>query len=260
VLQTAADGSLVDTLFIREEDTEFRFRSFAIGNGTVHYGPVAVLAIPVYPPGSGMFDGEGNYYRTAVIGTQEWMVDNLRSQHYSNGDAINLVVDDSDWRTTNSGAWCHPTTNPQGQAPRHGLLYNGYAANDGRNVCPAGWHVPVDADWRVLEHHVGVPDTSLGAWGIRGAAQAAGGALKAMQSWQPPNTGANDSSGFEALASGGRTYYNGDLFNAGVMAQFWVRTAIHEQPRLRLLEYDHAGVASYLSYSRSGASIRCVKD
>lgn len=260
LLQTAPDGALVDTLLIYAEAKEFRFRSYAIGDGYVLYGPVAVLQIPVYPPGSGVFDSEGNYYRSGIIAGHEWMLDNLRVQHYANGDAINLVDDDSDWHTTSSGAWCYPGPNSQGQSPAYGVLYNGYAATDGRNVCPAGWHVPVDAEWRTLEQYVGVPDTSLSASGVRGAAQAAGGAMKSTLHWQAPNTGATNASGFDALPAGGRTYYDGNLFNAGMLAQFWVHTHTGEQRRLRLLEYDHAGVGSYFSYVHSGASIRCVKD
>ena len=259
VLQTAADGSLVDTLFIREEDTEFRFRSFAIGNGTVHYGPVAVLAIPVYPPGSGVVDVDGNVYATAQIGAHEWMLENLRAVRYANGESITRMDAWTDWQYADEGAWSYPQLDAQGQAAVYGPLYNGYTVIDARNVCPADWHVANEDDWRSLEQFVGVPEAELDNIGVRGAPQGAGGALKAVPYWSPPNVGATNASGFGARPGGLRASFDGGFYDDGYSGFFWVDTGTG-LPAVRSLAHDNAGVSRSQINVRSGASIRCVKD
>ncbi|NDC10336.1 MAG: hypothetical protein EBZ75_13550, partial [Oxalobacteraceae bacterium] len=52
-----------------------------------------------------MTDQEGNVYKTIVIGTQEWMAENLNTSIYRNGDAIPTNIKNSQWRNTTSGAW-----------------------------------------------------------------------------------------------------------------------------------------------------------
>ena len=259
VLQTAVDGSLVDTLFINVESTGFRFRSYAIGNGTVHYGPVAVLQTPVYPPGSGVVDVDGNAYATAQIGAHEWMLENLRALRYANGGSITRMDAAIDWQYADEGAWSYPQLDAQGQAAVYGPLYNGYVIDDARNVCPTGWHVPNEDDWRSLEQAVGVPEAELGNIGVRGDAQGAGGALKAVPYWSPPNSGATNASGFGARPGGLRASFDGGFYDDGYSGFFWVDTGAG-LPMVRSLAHDNAGVSRVQTDVRSGASIRCVKD
>ena len=37
----------------------------------------------------------------------------------------------------------------------YGRLYNWYAVDDARGLCPAGWHVPTDGEWTALETILG---------------------------------------------------------------------------------------------------------
>jgi len=37
----------------------------------------------------------------------------------------------------------------------YGKLYNWYTLNDPRGLCPAGWHVSSDADWKTFEAYLG---------------------------------------------------------------------------------------------------------
>jgi hypothetical protein len=57
---------------------------------------------PVLTYGS-MTDQEGNLYKTIVIGTQEWMAENLNTSIYRNGDAVLTSLDNGTWQTTTSG-------------------------------------------------------------------------------------------------------------------------------------------------------------
>ena len=54
-----------------------------------------------------MTDQEGNVYKTIVIGTQEWMAENLNTSIYRNGDAIVTGLNNASWTNTISGAWAY---------------------------------------------------------------------------------------------------------------------------------------------------------
>ena len=94
-------------------------------------------------------DIDSNTYQTVKIGNQWWMTENLKVTHYRNGNAIPNVTDDSAWSSLTTGAYCiynHDESN----ATTYGRLYNCYAVTDSRNIAPAGWHVPTDAEWTTL--------------------------------------------------------------------------------------------------------------
>lgn len=59
-----------------------------------------------------MTDNDGNRYDTICIGTQEWMLSNLKTTKYRNGDAIPEVTDDTAWAALSSGAWCYYNNDP----------------------------------------------------------------------------------------------------------------------------------------------------
>jgi uncharacterized protein (TIGR02145 family) len=114
-----------------------------------------------------MTDQEGNTYKTIVIGTQEWMAENLNTSIYRNGDAIPTNLDNNEWSSTTSGAY---TLNNDGaidpgysdfqdemienyECP-FGKLYNWYACVDERELCPTGWHVPSDEEWGTMLNYL----------------------------------------------------------------------------------------------------------
>ena len=37
----------------------------------------------------------------------------------------------------------------------YGRLYNWYAVDDARGLCPSGWHVPTDGEFMTLEMELG---------------------------------------------------------------------------------------------------------
>lgn len=58
-------------------------------------------------------DIDGNVYHTVKIGTQLWMVENLKTTHYCNGDPIYNVINDTLWGTLTSGAFCNYNNNEE---------------------------------------------------------------------------------------------------------------------------------------------------
>ena len=81
-------------------------------------------------------DVEGNTYRTVKIGKQVWLAENLRSTKFQDGSKIKTAF--------------IPDDNEQNLL-KYGRLYDWHDVTDERNICPIGWRVASDGDWKELE-------------------------------------------------------------------------------------------------------------
>ena len=194
-------------------------------------------------------DVDGNSYATVQIGTQCWTQSNLWVSKYRNGDNITNITDNTQWSQTNTsstGAWCN-YSNTASNGTTYGKLYNWYAVNDSRGLCPTGWHVPTDAEWTTLT-------TFLGGTSV------AGGAMKSTTGWNAPNTGATNSSGFIGLPGGSRGFDYG-FGGLGNRAYLWSSSNSGSGYAWgRGLYYLNGGVNRNGYDSRNGFSVRCVRD
>ena len=195
-------------------------------------------------------DIDGNVYHTVTIGTQTWMVENLKTTKYCNGNPITNVTDNANWAAFSMGAYCWYNNDAATYKETYGALYNWYAVADGRNIAPAGWHVPSDAEWTTLTDFLG---GQIGA----------GGKLKQTGTiyWPDPNASTN-SSGFTALPGGYRDYGDGTFNGIVNSGYFWSNTAVGPGDAwYRTLYYTDANVGRYYrSVKPRGMSVRCVKD
>jgi uncharacterized protein (TIGR02145 family) len=131
----------------------------------------------------------------------------------------------------------------------YGFLYYWGSVTDARKVCPAGWHVPSDAEWTALSDYLG-------------GETLAGGKLKetGTTNWMPPNTGATNESGFTALPSGKVTSSGiyGSFHNDGF---WWSATSFStDNAWIRSLNYNSGGVLRTNENKTNGYSVRCIKD
>jgi uncharacterized protein (TIGR02145 family) len=209
-------------------------------------------------------DIDGNTYTTKVIGTQKWMVENLRTTKYQNGDDILHITDDIQWWNPPIGAWCWYDNNELYEDP-YGKLYNWYAVADTRNVCPAGWHVPTDAEWKTLEKYLGMSQEEADKqYEWRGTDE--GGKMKSTGTkgadtglWYAPNEGATNESGFAGLPGGTRYHLGGGFTQLGVKGVWWSATEYNRGKAYRRMFYfDQSGVYSSPYNKISGFSIRCT--
>jgi uncharacterized protein (TIGR02145 family) len=220
-------------------------------------------------------DIDGNNYRTIMIGKQEWMAENLRVTHYNNNDAI-PSDNDIDWESTNAGAFAiYPfdLTNDLNSETEvlaaYGALYNWYAVDDNRGLCPAGWRVPSDEDWIKLTDYLG--DELSSSFG-RLLSQT-GGKLKTESilpgshpGWHYPNTGATNETGFSAVAGGSR-FGNGGFGDIGYHGAWW--SATYEPvtswtesrviARFFMMYYHYDELFSGKSNKRNQMSVRCIR-
>jgi uncharacterized protein (TIGR02145 family) len=201
-------------------------------------------------------DIDGNVYHQVTIGTQVWMIENLKVTHYRNGDPISKITDDLEWSYLTTGAYCD-YDNTKGNSTTYGKLYNFYAVADSRNLCPDGWHLPSDAEWKELEVFLGISQSDTDITGWRGTDQ--GTQLKATTGWSGDGNGTN-TSGFTALPGGYRKD-GGAFYGIGFDSGWWTATEI--SPSIvwaRHLLFDFGNVGRYGDHKEFGFSVRCIKD
>jgi uncharacterized protein (TIGR02145 family) len=202
---------------------------------------------------SSMTDQEGSVYKTIVIGTQEWMAENLNTSRYRNGDTILTNLSDAAWSATNTGAWTYFNNDSVNACP-YGKLYNWHACTDARQLCPVGWHVPSEAEWLVLTNYLGGDITAGGKLKSTGTIDAATGL------WHSPNTEANNSSGFSGIPGGYRAS-NGLNNSFGDYGYWWGSTSSSSSfARARRFYYLNGNVTNNDYNKRTGCSVRCLRD
>ena len=197
-------------------------------------------------------DIEGQIYKTAVIGKQEWMIENLKVTKYNNGTTIPNIIDSLQWTKLKSGAWVYYKNDTLNNS-KYGKLYNWYTldskTNGNKNVCPLGWHVPTDIEWGVLITYLG--GDSL-----------AGGRMKSVDTsnWESPNTDATNSSLFNGLPAGGRNN-SGYFYYVGKHGYWWSSSETDKYNAWNcFLNNLNGEVARFSNYKVLGLSVRCLKD
>jgi len=169
------------------------------------------------PPSGAITDIDGNVYHAVTIGTQTWMVENLKVTKLNDGTSIPNVTALTAWNNLTTPGYCW-YNNDIANKKLYGALYNWYNVSTGK-LCPTGWHVPSVTEWTTLINYLG-------------GESVAGGKLKETGTthWVTPNTGATNTSGFTALPAGIR-YSNTDDFaeSLGGETDFWTSTQYTNQ-------------------------------
>ncbi|MCU0608275.1 MAG: carboxypeptidase regulatory-like domain-containing protein [Chitinispirillaceae bacterium] len=228
--------------------TKYAFAVMAV-SATGTSGPSqALTATPAATGAAGtVSDIDGNVYHTVTIGTQVWMVENLRTTRYKDGSAIPLVTGNTEWATLSVSGYCWYGNDTSGKNV-YGALYNGHAANSGK-LAPNGWHVPSDSEWTVLANFLGGDSVAAGRIKESGTTH-----------WITPNSAATNANGFSALPCGYRDTtgasscktYHGFWWTASEYSatDSWYRSAA----------FNSGEINRSINNKRYGFSIRCVKD
>ena len=131
----------------------------------------------------------------------------------------------------------------------YGRLYNWYAVDDARSLCPSGWHVPTDGEWTDLENHI----SSQGFSGTEGTA------LKSTYGWSNSGNGTDDF-GFSALPGGPRLIDDGGFDDAGSLGLWWSSSPSGGDACAQFLIYANLGIGQFYRNPRYGFSVRCLRD
>jgi uncharacterized protein (TIGR02145 family) len=178
------------------------------------------------------------------IGGQVWSLTNLTSNVFANGDAIPYYTSAGAFAGLTTPASCSVNFNAANDAV-FGRLYNWYAIVDSRNVCPANWHVPANADFAILSTTI----------------SADGNALKETGYTHWSNGGGTDKYNFKAIGAGymGATTYS-HLYQS---TYFWTTTELSAGSSNA---YTWPLIDNSSSFAQSaqgkigGFSVRCLHD
>ena len=212
-------------------------------------------------------DYDNNTYNTVQIGDQCWMKENLRTTHYADGTAIP------------AGTHRYAPNNDESNVATYGYLYNWPAVMHGsassssnpsnvQGICPAGWHMPSDAEWTQLTTYV--HDNEYQCTDCNGSnywshVDCIAKALAAQTDWNSYNNDAcapgydlstNNATGFSAVPAG---YYCGGYY-FGLDAYYWTTSQFNSsEAYFRSLDCCVDYVWKGNDYKSQGYSVRCVR-
>ena len=269
VISGSGSGTFTSALTGLLDNTTYYSRAYAIkiknnGTTTTTYGDEQSFTTPEAIYGT-VEDIDGNIYATIEIGSQVWMMENLKTTKYRDGTLIPNVTDGVAWETTSSGAYCDYNNNVQ-ISDSYGRLYNGYSLEHPSDLAPEGWHVATEDDVRALTQYVRGSNPFNNDTGAR---------LKETGTlhWLAPNAYSDNSSGFTALPGGFRRVSAGEFSHLRYQGRWWATTSSGGTN----LEYFHVrynnevfmgsmsgdvypSVPSDPFHKNNGYSVRCVKD
>lgn len=215
--------------------------------------------VPQRDQGMVVYDLDSNLYHVVQLGNLYWLKENLRTTQYKDTTRIATGLSAEEWSKTKTGAYAMYDDKPANRI-KYGLLYNGYAAASGK-LCPEGWHVATDADWRELEKFLGIPEQELERTGERGNIAPK---MKTTHDWNPSAFTSDNSSGLSILPAGARLD-NGEYTTLNQYGNFWTSSVYDDRYGLLYLwnhhvHYNTNAVGRIYTLAQNGYSCRCVKD
>lgn len=212
---------------------------------------------------------DGQTYKTVKIGNQVWMAENLN------------YADSAKTPSLKGKSWCYDN-NPESCAVA-GRLYTWAAAIDSvklandqehprdcgygkictlpdtvYGICPDGWHLPTNAEWKTLFVEVG--GCTLLEYSSYSSCPSAGKILKSQTGWRGDK--GSDAYGFSAIQVGRRSaegYFDYDETYFWSVVEDDGYKANYMAYGINLgYTYDFTGL-DYHS-KRSGGSVRCLKN
>ena len=261
-------GPFFTTIKNLELRSFYYVKAFAINSTGLAYGDEVEFRTNDYP----VTDFDGNVYPTVVIGEQTWMARNLAVTTYANGTPIPFTPEDEWWDSlrVDEKGFCY-YDNLNSNSNTYGALYSWSAAVNGQDnidpelepiqgVCPDGWHLPSDGDWKELEMFLGMTALTADSTGWRGNI---GGKLKSAgrEHWLIPNNGATNETRFTALPAGDR-FPKGDYNNLHFSTFFWTSSNYNQDNAwARALGYYVTTMyRGHQDLKEFGFSVRCVRD
>lgn len=199
-------------------------------------------------------DIDGNTYTTVTIGTQVWMAGNLKVTRFNDGTDIPLVTEKTAWSSTSGAAYCWYDNNINNKDP-YGALYNWHAVNSGK-LCPKGWKVSSESEWKVLVNFLGGESIAGGKLKTTGTIEAGDGL------WYQPNVDATNETGF-SIVPGGYRGASGTFFDFGYGGVWWTSTAYPSDLAYYFYINNYNGEVGDSDTGidkKSGLSVRCLKE
>jgi uncharacterized protein (TIGR02145 family) len=194
-----------------------------------------------------VMDIDGNNYHYVTIGAQVWIVENLKTTKFNDGTPIPLDKGEMNWGALLTPAYCYLNLNDSTYKNTYGGLYNWYAINTGK-LCPTGWHIPTDAEWKILQS---VPVIRLRETG--------------SEHWISRNADATNETGFTGMP-GGTRLPDGYFGSMGEKGLWWsstdttATTAWSYTMTAYPMDENFSRIRREIASKKSGISVRCIKN
>jgi uncharacterized protein (TIGR02145 family) len=211
-------------------------------------------------------DVDGNVYHTIKIGTQTWLVENLKTTKYRNGNLIGTTTSintDLTYATNPKYQWAY--NGIESNVQTYGRLYTWYVVTDSIGIAPIGWHIATDAEWTSLQNYlisngfnydnttidnkIAISLCSTSLWTSSSITGTPGFDLTK-----------NNSSGF-SLIPGGYRGFDGYYYLLGNGTDIWTSTESGSvNANARGCGYNAATLGTNSLNKNYGFSVRCIRD
>ncbi|MCT4673989.1 MAG: hypothetical protein N4A37_12180 [Prolixibacteraceae bacterium] len=234
--------------------------SFTVIDNDDHKAETQIIKSMPLPPDM-VHDADFNMYTTVKIGDQTWMRENLRTTKWQDGTPLTL-----------SNGQEYPVKclkNPL--SDEGGYFYPKSIINADKSICPKGYHIPSDEEWKQLERYLGMPEEDLDKsnYDERGQLEGIGRVLKSQNGWKDyeGNSGNGiDSRGLNIKPegileiSGYMGEYGIVVKGQGILTYLWTSTQSKDKwyNITRFFRYDKRGIFRFIH--NESLSVRCIKD
>jgi uncharacterized protein (TIGR02145 family) len=192
---------------------------------------------------------DNRVYNTVLIGSQWWMAENLN---------YGTQITSPTAQTNNSITEKYCYNNNASNCANYGALYqwnelmNYSMVESTQGICPLGWHIPSDSEWKTLEMSLGMSSSDADNTGWRGQDQA----IKLR---------GNESSGFNSIDAGAYFYFNSSSYiysGLGSQVYYWTSSFISNAWFRRVdMSTSGNGLGRWGDFGEThGFYVRCVKD
>ncbi len=224
----------------------YYIRAYATNAEGTAYGNELTITTP---PDTIATDPDGNVYHFITIGTQVWMDENLKTTKFADGSPIATTTPSSldiSLELTPNYQWS--PNRDASYVPAYGRLYTGYTV-ESNMLCPGGWRVPTDSDWKTLSDFLG-------------GVNVAGGKMKESGNthWSGPNIDASNESGFTARGGGDGRDPHGNYDPPGDYVTYWSSTESGSGLWFRRLFYGDGILRKDHSEKNLAHYVRCIRD
>ncbi len=199
-------------------------------------------------------DEDGNLYTTITLGSQTWILENLKTTTFNDGEVIPEYMSGDNWNSEPFYQWASTldlNNAVDGDIPfdYYGAMYNDATIDSGK-LAPTGWRIPSEQDFIDLESFIG----NNGQSGNEGTV------LKSSSGWVSSIGNGTDLFGFKGLPNG-YVDSNGTAKVDGVICT-WATSDVNttNQTRRIINLFDENSILFFDQSILLGAGIRCIKE
>jgi len=234
-LNGTGTGSFISYLEGLDDVTTYYVRAYATNSTGTGYGEEWSFTT-TYISGSLTDVRDGQIYTTVKIDNDWWMAENMNF-----ADSGSVYYDDDS--VTHAGTYGRLYT---WEAMMNGDTSSVLVPSGVQGVCPAGWHIPSEAEWTALISY-------LGGTGVAGNAMKEAGTTH----WTQTTASVTNSSGFTALPAG---IVSNTMASTNIkhFAYFWSATEVNATKAKLWILVNNAGTVTADEISKDNhISVRC---